>query len=169
MLFLQFQLDDDRFVLDAGRVAEVLPLVELRRLPQSPPEVAGLCNYRGQPVPVLDLARLLLGRPAREALSTRILVLHHRAAADQPALLGVIVEQATEIFRRDPREFTTGAVPGLGPVLTDSQGMIQWIDPEQLVPAHLHARLLPPTIPKTASVAASGDGVTVYHAGDETD
>ena len=168
MLFLQFQLDDDRFVLDAGRVAEVLPLVELRRLPQSQRADIGLVITSGKRC-TLWIWRECSGLPAREALSTRILVLHHRAAADQPALLGVIVEQATEIFRRDPREFTTGAVPGLGPVLTDSQGMIQWIDPEQLVPAHLHARLLPPTIPKTASVAASGDGVTVNHAGDETD
>jgi len=74
MLFLLFQLGNDRYALEAGRVVEVLPLVELKGLPQSPPGVAGVFNYRGQPVPAVDLCALTLQRPAQECLSTRIIV-----------------------------------------------------------------------------------------------
>ena len=36
MLFLLFQLGNDRYALDASRVVEVLPLVELKHLPLAP-------------------------------------------------------------------------------------------------------------------------------------
>ena len=45
MLFLLFQLGQDRYALDTGRVAEVLPLVAITPIPQAPPELAGLFNY----------------------------------------------------------------------------------------------------------------------------
>jgi len=50
MLFLLFQLGQDRYALEASRVIEVLPLVSLKRIPQAPRGVAGLFNYRGRPV-----------------------------------------------------------------------------------------------------------------------
>ena len=64
MLFLLFELGQDRYALDVRQVAEVLPLVEFKRIPQAPPFVAGLLNYRGDPVPVIDLSQLTLSRPA---------------------------------------------------------------------------------------------------------
>jgi chemotaxis-related protein WspB len=146
MLFLQFQLGKDRYALDAGRVVEVLPLVELRRLPQSPPGVAGMLNYRGQPVPALDLCQLFLQRPAREAMSTRIIIVRsHDDQASQP-LLGLIAEHATNVFHRDPNEFTSAGIkleasPYLGPVAVDADGMIQWIDHDRLLPEHLREAL----------------------------
>lgn len=147
MLFLQFQLGADRFALDTGRVVEVLPLLELRRLPQAPSAVAGVFNYRGQPVPALDLCQLLLQRPAREALSTRLIVVRCPAAAAPPPLLGLIAEQATAVFHRDPHEFRSpgldlGATPGCGAVAADDDGLIQWIDPDRLLPDTVRETLL---------------------------
>jgi chemotaxis-related protein WspB len=39
MLFLLLELGRDRYALDARQVAEVLPLVDITRLPQAPPSV----------------------------------------------------------------------------------------------------------------------------------
>jgi chemotaxis-related protein WspB len=61
MLFLLFQLGSERYALDASRVVEVVPLLCLQRLPQAPPGVAGVFNYRGQPVPAVDLSQLTMG------------------------------------------------------------------------------------------------------------
>ena len=66
MLFLVFQLGPDRYALDAKRVAEVLPLVDIKSIPHAPNGIAGVFNYRGTPVPVIDLAQLTLGQPARQ-------------------------------------------------------------------------------------------------------
>ena len=66
--------------VEASQAVEVVPLLGLRRLPQAPPGVAGVLNYRGRPVPAIDLCALTMGRPSRELLSTRIIVLQHQEA-----------------------------------------------------------------------------------------
>jgi chemotaxis-related protein WspB len=153
MLFLLFQLGNDRYALDASRVVEVLPLVELQSLPGAPRGVAGVFNYRGRPVPALDLCELTLRRAAREHLSTRIVVVRCPGAGGQSHLLGLIAEQATEVLRRDRRDFTGSGVqvtnaPYLGPMAADARGMIQWIYEDRLLPEtvreSLFAQALPP-------------------------
>lgn len=139
MLFLMFQLGKDRYVLEAGKVVEVLPLLALKKMPQSPKGVAGMFNYRGQPVPAVDLSELTLGQPASPRLSTRIVLVNYQDEARQPRLIGLIAERATEIVRKEPKDFTDsgmklGAAPYLGPVATDNSGVIQWIDEQKLLP-----------------------------------
>jgi chemotaxis-related protein WspB len=138
MLFLLFELGRDRYVLDIAQVIEVLPLVDLKKIPLSPAGVAGLFNYRGEPVPVVDVCEMLLARPARRILSTRIVLVRQPDGKSGERLLGLIVEKAIRTLRRDPAGFTDGGVtndnaPCLGPVATDPQGVIQWIDPGKLL------------------------------------
>src|SRR5437899_1716431 len=122
MLFLLFQLGKDRYALEASRVVEVVPLLMLRCLPHAPKGVAGVFNYRGRPVPAVDLSELTLGRPARERLSTRIIVVNYPDAAGQSHLLGLVAEHATEMLRKEMKDFVDpgvkiAAAPYLGPVL----------------------------------------------------
>jgi len=139
MLFLLFQLGTDRYALEASRVVEVVPLLELKRLPQAPKGVAGMFNYRGYPVPAVDLSELTLGQPAQERLSTRIIVVKHPDATGQERLLGLVAEHATETLRADPVSFVDsgvrlGAAPYLGPMLMDAKGPVQWLHESRLVP-----------------------------------
>ena len=138
MLFLLFQLGNDRYVLEASRVVEVLPLLELKKIPQAPKGVAGLFNYRGQPVPAVDLSQLTLDQPASERLSTRIIVVKYSDIAGKNLLLGLIAEHATEMLRRESKDFVDsgvqlGAAPYLGPVLMDGKGVIQWVHEQRLL------------------------------------
>jgi chemotaxis-related protein WspB len=139
MLFVLFQLGSDRYALEASQVVEVIPLVALNKLPQPPKGVAGLFVYRGQPVPAVDLSELLFGRPARDRLSTRIIVVNYfsAAGATEAQLLGLIAERATAMMKRDAKDFrdvgvNLTATPYLGPVLTDDQGVIQLVQPGKL-------------------------------------
>jgi chemotaxis-related protein WspB len=139
MMFLLFYLGQDRYVIEASRVIEVLPLVELKRIPEAPQGVAGLFNYRGQPVPAVDLSQLTLGRPAAECLSTRVIVVGYPDEKGRQHPLGLIAERATEIIRRDTAQFVepglnVGSPPYLGPVLMDGQGVIQWVHEGRLLP-----------------------------------
>lgn len=142
MLFLLFQLGEERYALDAGQVAEVLPLVGIRQIPQAPPGVAGIFNYRGAPVPVIDLSQLTMGRPARRRLNTRIVLVHYRSDDGATHLLGLIAEKATETLRREPADFTpsgirNAAAPYFGPVVMDASGLVQRIEVNQLLPPSL--------------------------------
>ncbi|HXE38418.1 MAG TPA: chemotaxis protein CheW [Azonexus sp.] len=138
MLFLLFQLGNDRYALEVGQVAEVLPLLSLKQIPQAPPAVAGVFDFRGEPVPVVDLSQMALGRPARSRLSTRIILAHYPDGNGEQRLLGLIAERVTETIRRDPQDFAASGVdldaaPYLGPVATDGRGLIQRVDVDQLL------------------------------------
>lgn len=138
MLFLLFQLGKDRYALDVGQVAEVLPLVSIKQIPQAPPGVAGIFNYRNAPVPVIDLSQLTLGRPAQNYLSTRIILANYAGDDGTMHLLGLIAERATETMRREPSDFVDSgidndAAPYLGPVATDAHGLVQWVKVDQLL------------------------------------
>jgi chemotaxis-related protein WspB len=140
MLCLLFQLGQDRYALDTGRVAEVLPLVAITPIPQAPAGVAGLINYRGVPVPAIDLSQLTIGRPAHARLNTRIIVVHYPDSRGETHLLGLIAEKVIETVRRDRTDFVPSGVtndraPYLGPVAADASGVMQWIDVERLLPA----------------------------------
>jgi chemotaxis-related protein WspB len=139
MLFLMFQLGKDRYALEASRVVEVVPLLALKQLPQAPKGVAGTFNYRGRPVPAVDLGALTLGQPASERFSTRIIIVNYPDDSGTNHLLGLIAERATGMIRKEPKDFVDpgvklGAAPYLGPVLADGNGAIQWIYEHRVLP-----------------------------------
>jgi chemotaxis-related protein WspB len=146
MLFLLFELANDRYALDVSEIAEVLPLVHLKRIPQAPAGVAGLFNYHGSPVPAIDLSALTLGRPAESRLSTRLILVRYPDDGGEPRLLGLIAEHATDTMRRAAEDFVVSGVAGdqtpyLGPVATDATGVVQWIRPATLLPPAVQAAL----------------------------
>lgn len=134
MLFLKFRIGGEGYVLDTAQIAEILPLLEITRVPQAPAGVAGLINYRGKPVPVIDLSELTLGRPARPHISTRLILVRHGEH-----LLGLIAEHATEMTRREAGSFAdsglaSDTVPYLGPVTEDEGRLVRRIEVQKLLP-----------------------------------
>jgi chemotaxis-related protein WspB len=132
MLFLKFRIGSESYALDTAQIAEVLPLLQITRVPLAPAGVAGLINYRGRPVPVLDLSELMLGEPAQPHISTRLILVRYGAH-----LLGLIAEQATEMMRREAGSFAdsgvaSDAAPYLGPVTQDGDRLIRWIEVQKL-------------------------------------
>jgi chemotaxis-related protein WspB len=139
VLFLLFQLGKDRYALEASRVVEVVPLLNLKTLPQAPPGVAGIFNYRGRPVPAVDLGSLTVGHPAGERFSTRIIIVNYPDETGTNRLLGLIAEHVTEMLRKDVRDFADsgvklGGAPYLGPILMEGDSAIQWIHEDRLLP-----------------------------------
>ncbi|BDC42221.1 chemotaxis protein CheW [Paraburkholderia terrae] len=160
MLFLLFELDRDRYALDAADIVEVQTLTATKAIPGAPAWVAGVVERHGEPVPVIDLAQLALGRPSQYWRSTRLVFVHYRdtrepADADTPPrLLGLIVERATQTRRIEREYFADSGVATpharwLGPVASDESGMIQWIDVQQMLDDDVKALLFPQPQPHT--------------------
>ena len=142
MLCLLFEIGGDRYALEATNVVEVLPLVDLTRIPQAPAEVAGVCNYRGAPLPVIDISQLANGSPARPRLSTRIIVVEYDDGAGIRRQLGLLVERATETARKPESDFVASGftnlwAPYLGPMAADGRGLTQRIDVAKLLTPYL--------------------------------
>ena len=139
MLFVLCQIGVNRYALPASQVVEVLPLVRLMPLPQLAQGVAGVFNYRGQPVPVFDLSQFILGQPAQARVSTRIVLTRQEVSPGSSRTVGFLAEHATTTFRCDPGVLVPQALvsatrPWLGPVFTDAEGMVQTLDLNRLLP-----------------------------------
>jgi chemotaxis-related protein WspB len=162
MLFLLFDLDRERYALDATQIVEVLALQPTRPIPGAPAWVAGVAERHGALLPVIDVPRLALGRAARRLLSTRLVVVEYRAdeAADASHTetagarntlprLGLVIEGATQTRRIAREQFAdTGvATPDarwLGPVANDGQGLVQWVQVRHMLTDEVRALLFPP-------------------------
>lgn len=134
MLFLVFQVGADRYALEAARVIEVLAMVELQKIVGAPVGTAGEFIYRGEPVPVLDLCLLTLGRPSNYRLSTRILLLRHEPQPGTSKPLGLIAEHATELVAKNLGEFTS---VGDALVAPDPRGRLRLLQLDQLLTPEL--------------------------------
>lgn len=138
MLLLVFRLGADRYGLEVTQVLEVAPLVTLKTVPQAPGYVAGLMNYRGHPVPVLDLCHLGGGGPCNLNMSTRIVLLHYSGTDGTRHVLGIMAENVTETIKCAPDNFERCGIrvsdaPYLGAVSAKGDGMIQLIEADRLL------------------------------------
>ncbi len=152
MLFILFQIGRDRYALSADSIIEVLPLMNLKRVPCAPVGVAGVLNYRGAPVPVIDLNEMMLAEPAARRLSTRIILVKYPLDAEHPRALGLIAEHATNMIQRTPKDFIETGVESddaryLGRVTNDTGGLIQWIEVERLLTSEVRDVLFRELVP----------------------
>ena len=109
MLLLTFTASGEPYALDAARIIELVPRVELRAIPHAPAHLAGLLGYRGRVVPVVDLGLLLGSSPSSDRLSTRIILVKSEpggqnrgegpADADrvETRILGLIAERVIDL------------------------------------------------------------------------
>lgn len=147
MLLLVFHLGDERYALEGSRVVEVIPAVALRRLPHAPDSVAGLFNYRGAVVPVIELRQLIQGRPCRACLSTRVILVTCVSSKDGTAhTLGLMAERVTETLQKSKADLVPSGVavkeaPYLGEMVLDGEGMIQCVHLDHLLPEPLRDAL----------------------------
>ncbi|GAC1449002.1 MAG: chemotaxis protein CheW [Chamaesiphon sp.] len=148
MLMLLFYIGDERYALEIEHVVEVFPMVALKKLHHAPDYIAGLFNYRGRIVPAIDLCTLIHGNPCRYYLSTRIILINYLDSDQTEHLWGLIAERVTETLNKSETDFidpgiTVDGFPYLGKIITDEQGMIQFVRVENLLSSSQQAYLLP--------------------------
>ena len=131
MLMLLFYAGDNLYAIDSAHVVEVIPMVLPRKVDHVPNYVAGVFNYRGNLVPIIDLSRLLHGTDCRPRFSTRVIMVHHPANDGKGQQLGLMAERVTQV----------GDVPYLGNLFMDEKGMIHQIHWQHLVSGEQSAPL----------------------------
>lgn len=141
MLILLFKIGNERYALDCNRIIEVVPLVLLKKIPRSPAHVAGLMNFRGKPVPVIDLTALLNAGRYEGKYSTRILIVDYPLGEKGAKTLGLIAGEVLETKRiKKSRSDTPGVLLDESLALAadefDADEIIQWFDIERLLPEH---------------------------------
>jgi chemotaxis-related protein WspB len=140
MLLLTFRAAESPYAVDVARVVEVVPRIDLRRLPHAPAFLAGVFDYRGLVVPVIDLGILLGSEGCPYRLSTRIILVDSRptdrkghlvaeeVTAHEPVepggeappegatpddrrwLLGLVAEQVSDVSTVKPEQVISSAM-----------------------------------------------------------
>ena len=148
MLMLLFQLGNSRYAIPAREVVEIASMVELGPLPKTPDYIAGLFNYRGQHVPVLDLCRLANNRSCSNLITTRMILVEFPLATGGTRTLGLLAERVTETLQLDEQDFSDTGInipdaPFIGRAAHTEQGLVQQLSITDLVPADVQAQLYP--------------------------
>lgn len=144
MKLLVFHIGADRYGLRLRDVVRVLPLLELKHLPLAPDAVAGLMDFHGQSVPVIDLCRASGMASGADHFDTRIIVVDYHAPEGTDHLLGLRAERVLGVQEVAEAQLANSGVlaaPFLGQVASDAAGMLQLVELEQLLPASLRAML----------------------------
>ena len=120
------RLGASRYAVAMGDVAEVAPVPGLTRVPGAPLWLAGVANWRGRMLPVLDLRPLLAAEALPLPGSARLVVL-----ARDGVVAGVVAEAVPGVYDgeladpaprapdADGRRCVAGARPGGRPVRPD--------------------------------------------------
>jgi purine-binding chemotaxis protein CheW len=91
---ISFELNGEVFGIDIMVVQEIIRLVQITKVPNSPDFVDGVVNIRGKVIPVVDL-RSRMGMPRKEHdNNTRIIVVELSGKTS-----GFIVDAVNEVLR----------------------------------------------------------------------
>jgi len=148
MLMLLFQLGNSRYAIPASEVVEVAPHVQLESIAKAPAYVRGLFNYRGIHVPVIDLGCLINENHCKNSYTTRIILVNFPLAAGGSRILGLMAECVTETISIDENKFsstglTMDQAPYLGRATRCTQGFVQQITINELLPQSIQSQLFP--------------------------
>ncbi len=146
MLFVIFQVGNAGYALEARLVARVIPHVKLRACPSAPACLAGLANYHGAAVPVIDFSLLMGGAPSVAWLSTRIILANYAGHDARQRMIGILAERVTSAMELAETDFEQAGVAqagmaGLGGLAARGTGFVQRVFMTRLVPAELEQLL----------------------------
>jgi purine-binding chemotaxis protein CheW len=101
--YLTFQLGREEFGIRVLKVREIMGVLEITAVPQTPPHVKGVVNLRGKVVPVIDL-RLKFGLPAADYTQRTCIIVTQVKGESGLIMMGVIVDGVSEVLNLAPSD-----------------------------------------------------------------
>lgn len=92
-----FELAGAEYGIPAESVREIVRLVEITPVPESPAFVKGAIDYRGSVAVVVDLALRLGLEPSPYDLGTQIIIIEN-----EEGLTGLVVDRVADVITIDP-------------------------------------------------------------------
>src|SRR5215813_2861750 len=101
--YLTFHLASEEFGIRVLKVREIMGLLEITAVPQTPAHVKGVINLRGKVVPVIDL-RLKFGLPAAEYTQRTCIIVTQVQGESAPVMVGIVVDGVSEVLNLTGQE-----------------------------------------------------------------
>ncbi|MBN1257685.1 MAG: purine-binding chemotaxis protein CheW [Planctomycetes bacterium] len=121
--YLTFKLADEEYGLEILKVREIIGMMDITSVPQTPDFVKGVINLRGKVIPVVDL-RLKFGMEEKEITEETCVIV-----VEVGVQMGIVVDTVSEVLDiaesqiEDPPKFgakvDTQFIRGMGKVEDD--------------------------------------------------
>ena len=95
--YLTFKLDVEEFGLEILKVQEIIKMMEITRVPRTPPFVRGVLNLRGKVIPVVDL-RLKFDMELKENTEKTCIIVVTVKREGESVVMGIIVDEVSEVL-----------------------------------------------------------------------
>jgi purine-binding chemotaxis protein CheW len=93
--YLTFALGEETYGLDILRVQEIIGIMPVTRVPQTPAFVRGVINLRGRVIPVVDLRVKFDTGNTEDTERTCIVVV--QVSGKTSSIMGVVVDEVSEV------------------------------------------------------------------------
>jgi purine-binding chemotaxis protein CheW len=101
--FLSFCLGDEEYGLEILRVREIIGIIDITPLPQTPPYVKGVINLRGKIIPVIELRTKFGMNSVPYTEETCVIVVEvSDQESEEEYQVGVIVDTVSEVLDITP-------------------------------------------------------------------
>jgi len=95
--YLTFELARENYGLEILKVREIIGMMDITAVPQTPAFVKGLINLRGKVIPVVDL-RLKFGLPEKEYTERTAIIVVETRMASGSVQMGIVVDTVSEVM-----------------------------------------------------------------------
>ncbi len=122
---LTFSLGKEEYGLPILKVKEIIGMMEITHVPQTPDFIKGVVNLRGKIIPIMDL-RLKLAMQEREYNERTCIIVVEVKINDAKRLMGIVVDTVSEVINiqqndiEPPPEYQTkvdkGFLTGMGKI-----------------------------------------------------
>ncbi len=95
--YVSFSLGEELFAVEVTRAREILSLVPVTPVPQTPDYLLGVINLRGQVVPVVDMRRKL-GLPVGEQTRDTCIIIMEVLVDGEVLVVGALADAVREVL-----------------------------------------------------------------------
>ena len=95
--YLTFSLAGEEYGIGILKIREIIGMMPITSVPQSPDFVKGVINLRGKVIPVIDL-RLRFGMPAMDYSERTCIIVVQIDLRDVPLNIGIVVDSVSEVL-----------------------------------------------------------------------
>jgi len=101
--YLSFKLGEEIFAVDVAKVREILDVIAITKVPQTPDFMRGIINLRGSVVPVMDM-RLKFGMPPTERTVNTCIIVMEVSQDGLTMVLGSLADSVQEVLDLEPEQ-----------------------------------------------------------------
>lgn len=95
--YLTFTLDDEEYGIGILKIKEIIGMMPITTVPQTPEFVRGVINLRGKVIPVVDL-RLRFGMMAMEYTERTCIIVVEIESQSETVMIGIVVDSVSEVL-----------------------------------------------------------------------